>query len=113
MILVYTTCKNKKEAEKIGRAVLRKRLAACAVTIPGATSFYFWPAPPQKKGGLPMKNKIIKSREAILLLKTDKSKYPEIEREITRLHFYKTPVVLEIPVGRVNKKYLMWLRKEI
>lgn len=104
MIIVYTTCKNKKEAEKIGLAILKKRLAACAVVLPRATSLYFWP---------PEKNKIIKSPESILLLKTDKRKYPKIARVIKKLHSYTIPCILEIPVARLNREYQKWLEAEL
>ncbi|QQG45069.1 MAG: divalent-cation tolerance protein CutA [Candidatus Sungiibacteriota bacterium] len=104
MLLVYITCKNKKEAQKIGLALLKKRLVGCSLVIPHATSFYWWP---------PKKNKIEKSREAVLLVKTLEKKFPRLEREAKKLHSYTVPCILALPVAKINKDYLVWLRKEI
>lgn len=104
MILVFVTCKNKKEAEKIGTALLEKRLAACIVVIPGVLSQYWWP---------PKKNKIEKSREAILLVKTLRKKFLQAEHQIKKLHSYTVPLIAEIPVSRVNQEYQKWLEDEL
>lgn len=104
MILVYITCKNVREAKKIGRALLKKRLAACAVVVLEVFSQYWWP---------PHRNKIGKSREAILLVKTLKDKFRAIEREVKRLHSYGTSCILEIPIRRSHAPYLKWLKGEI
>lgn len=101
MILVYITCKNKKEAGKIGMALLKKRLAACFVVIPWVESIYWW------------KGRITKSREAILLVKTLKKKFAAIEHEVKKLHSYSVPCILEIHVGRVSKPYKEWMKEEI
>ncbi len=60
MILVYITCEDRDEAEKIGNALLKKRLVACVNIIDCAHSMYFWP---------PQKNRIEEASEAILLCK--------------------------------------------
>lgn len=104
MILVFITCKNKKEAEKIGLVLLKKRLAACFAVIPRVFSFYFWP---------PKKGRIEKTIEAILLVKTLKKKFSQVEREVKRLHSYTVPFIGEIPVERVYRPYLEWLKGEI
>lgn len=104
MILVLITCKNKKEAQNIGMVLLRERLAGCVVTIPKVQSAYFWP---------PKKKRIEKSEEALLLIKTLKKKFVQVEREIKRLHSYSVPCILEIPVKRVHRPYIKWLEQEI
>lgn len=97
MIFVYVTCKNKKEAEKIGLVLLKKKLAVCFLVIPGVSSSYRW------------LGKIKKASEAILLLKTLSKKFADIEREVKKIHSYKIPIVAQIPVKAVNKEYLKWL----
>lgn len=97
MVIVYLTCKNKKEAERIGASLLKKRLAACFVVIPRVESSYWW------------KGRIEKSSEAILLVKMLRKKFLQIEREVKKLHSYKVPCILEIPVSRASKIYLKWL----
>ena len=41
-VLLYTTYPSLVEAERIGKAVLEKRLAACVNILPGMISHYWW-----------------------------------------------------------------------
>lgn len=100
MIFTYITCKDKKEARKIGLDLVKKRLAACCVMF-GAESIYRW------------QGKIVKDREAVLIVKTLKNNFRKIEKEVKRQHSHKTPCVLEIPLKRGNLGYLNWLEKEV
>jgi len=100
MIFVYVTCKNKKEAEKIGLSLIKKRLAACCVNFP-INSIYWW------------EKKIVNSGEVVLIVKTLKKNFRKIEKEVKKLHSYTIPCILEIPITRGNKDYLNWLEKEI
>ena len=88
MVFILTTCKNIKEAEKIGRVLLQKRLAACVLIIPGIVSAYRW-------------------------IKTLKSKAAIVEREVGRLHSYKVPFVGRISLDKINKEYFQWLTQEV
>jgi len=100
MIFVYIICQNKKEAKKIGLALIKKRLAACCNIFP-IESIYWW------------KRKIVKDKEVVLIVKTLKRNFKKIEKEVKKLHSYTTPCILEIPIKRVNLGYLNWLKKEI
>lgn len=101
MTIIFITCKNKKEAEKIGLVLLKKKLAACFLVIPGVSSSYRW------------LGKIKKAEEVILLLKTLSKKFADIEQEIRTTHSYQTPMIAQIPVKAVNKEYLKWLAGEL
>ena len=100
MIIIYITCKNKKEAKKIGLALIKKRLVACCIIFP-IESTYWW------------KGKIVNNREVILIVKTLKRNFQKVEKEVKKLHSYKVPCILEIPIDQSNPEYLNWLNKEI
>lgn len=104
MIFVYITCKDKKEAEKIGLVLLKKKLVACSVVVPNVNSFYFWP---------PRSKKVERSNETILLLKTLPDKFSQIEQEVRKIHSYDIPFVASVALGGVNKAYLKWLKTEL
>lgn len=104
MIIVCTYCPDLKEAEKIGKYLLEKRLCACVSIIPGVKSFYFWP---------PKKGKIESSKEAVLLIKTVEDNYQKIEKEITKIHSYKVPLIFSLKPDKFSKKYFSWLKEEI
>ena len=100
MIFIYITCKNKREAKKIGSALVKKRLAACCNLFP-IESIYRW------------QGKIVSDKEVVLVVKTLKKNFKRAEKEVKKIHSYKTPCILEILIKRGNLKYLNWLRKEI
>lgn len=100
MVFIYITCKDKKEAEKIGLALVEKRLAACCNIFP-IESIYRW------------QGKTTVDREVVLIAKTLKKNFKKIEKEVKKLHSYMTPCILEIPISRGSQDYLNWLKKEV
>lgn len=98
MILIYSICPNKKEARQIGKKLIQKKLAACVNIFP-IDSIYSW----QKK--------IVKDKEVAVIIKTQKKNFKKIERFILKNHGYEVPCILEIPLGRVTKKYSKWLKR--
>lgn len=100
MIFVYITCKNKKEAKKIGLALVKKRLAGCCNIFP-VESIYWW------------QNQIVNDKEVVLIVKTLKKNFKKIEKEVKKIHSYSIPCISEILITQVNKNYLNWLKKEI
>jgi len=100
MILIYITCPNKEEAKKIGLFLIKKRLAACCNIFP-IESIYWW------------QNKIVKDKEAVLIVKTLKKNFKKIEKEVKKLHSYTVPCILEIPIIKSSQDFLNWLEKEI
>ena len=99
MTLVYITCKDEKEAEKISMHLLKKRLIACANVFP-IKSMYWW------------KGKIAKSNEHAIIAKTSDKNFKKLELEVKRLHSYEIPCILKINAA-ANKEYQAWLNKEI
>jgi periplasmic divalent cation tolerance protein len=100
MIFIYITCPNKKEAQKIGRALLEARLVACVNIFP-VESAYWW------------QNKITKDKEVVLLLKTLKKNFKKIESLVQKIHSYQVPCLCALSIIKVNKEYFNWLKKEI
>ncbi|MFH1536960.1 MAG: divalent-cation tolerance protein CutA [Patescibacteria group bacterium] len=100
MIFIYTTCKNEKEAQKIVKALLNKKLVVCANWWP-SNACYEW------------KGKICSEKEIILILKTKNQNYSKIKTEIKKLHSYDTPIIAKIKIEDVNKDYLKWLENTL
>ena len=61
--LLYITCGSKLEANKIGKFLVKNKLAACTNIIPNIQSIFKW------------NNKVKSSKEYILIGKTQKKKY--------------------------------------
>lgn len=97
MMLIYTTCSNEKEAQKIAAALLKARLVGCA---------NWWSI----RGSYVWKRKVEKVREVALLLKTKERHFKAVEKIIKKLHSYDTPCIIGWGVDKVNKEYLEWLQ---
>jgi periplasmic divalent cation tolerance protein len=97
--VVMTTVSSKEEAEKIARAVLEARLAAC-VQIQEITSYYWWD------------DKINREGEQLLYLKTTPDKYHALEALLIANHSYDTPEILQLPIEAGFEKYLGWIQRE-
>jgi periplasmic divalent cation tolerance protein len=98
--LVYVTCATVNEALKIGDAVVRERLAACANILEGMRSLYWWAGEVQQ------------DTEVVLLLKTRAENVPALSERVRALHGYDVPCVIEIPLGRGNPDYFSWIGAE-
>ena|SRR3990167_1705340 len=104
MILIYTTCESLDQAKKISKHLLHEKLCACTNIIPAMHSLYLWP---------PKSNIIEEGNEVILIIKTVKKHFKNIEKEIRSLHSYETPAIFSLPVQEVSKKYFDWLSGEV
>ena len=99
-VFVYTTHPSLVEAERIGRAVLEKRLAACVNILPGMISHYWWQAA------------IERGEEVVMIIKTRASLSEAVRAEVKALHSYTTPAILVLPITGGEPDYLQWLMKE-
>ena len=97
-ISIYTTFASAKEAKTITEHLLKNKLIACATYFP-AESKYAW------------KNKIETSKEYISFLKTKKSNFTKVKKEIERLHSYDVPCILCLDIKDGNSSYLTWIKE--
>lgn len=104
LILVYITYKDSKQAQQIGKHLMRKRLVACTNVFTQMHSQSFWP---------PKSGKIENAQEVVLIAKTLQAKWNQVEKEVLAIHSYDTPCILAIPVTNVTKKYYAWLLGEL
>lgn len=99
-VIAYITCKDEKEAEKIGRILIEQRLAGCVNIIPKIRSVYWW------------KDKIVNDSESLLIAKAPARNRKKITEVVKKNHSYTTPCVNFLPVEIGNADYKKWLDKE-
>jgi len=100
--IVIVTCANAGEARRIARAVVEKRLAACANILGGAVeSIYRW------------KGRVETGREVMVVLKTTTKRLGELEREVKGLHSYEVPEFVVVPIVAGSAEYLEWVRETV
>ncbi len=59
------------------------------------------------------KGKIVQEKEAMLVLKTTRSRYRKLEQKIKQLHPYEVPEVIAIPLICGSPQYIEWVTKEV
>lgn len=97
MEIVYTTISSLKEASYLARALLESKLAACAMVIPGAVSFYYWD------------EELKQEQEFMMVIKTTTQAVKMVIQKIEMLHSYKCPAIWSIIPRHVNEKFLKWI----
>ncbi len=100
-IVVFITTKDAEEAEKISKALVKRRLAACVNTVPGVSSRFWW------------KDKLDESKESLLIVKTKETLLPGIIKAVKKLHSYAVPEIIALPVVGGNADYLDWIDSEV
>ena len=97
---IYMTASSTEEAQRLGRALVEERLAACANVIPGMMSCYHW------------QGKVEEAQEAVLIAKTRRDLVDALTARVKALHSYTVPCVLALPVLGGNPDYLRWIAEE-
>ena len=100
-IVVLCTCGSSEEAEKIARALVDLRLAACVNVLPGIRSFYRW------------QGAIEDSVELLLIIKSSRARFDALRAAIERLHTYEVPEIVALPLVAGGPNYLNWLDGEL
>ena len=99
-VFVYTTYPSLVEAERIGKAVLERRLAACVNILPGMISHYWW------------QGQIERGEEVVMIIKTRASLAEAVRAAVKEMHCYDTPAILVLPIEGGEAGYLDWLMAE-
>lgn len=100
-IVVLITAPAREEAERLAEILIAARVCACVQILPGITSFYRW------------QGKTERNREFLILAKTIKDKFFELEKIVLENHSYEVPEIVAVPAEEVSDSYLRWLIKEI
>src|ERR1017187_416110 len=100
-IVVLSTCATEADAERLARALVAGRLAACVNVAPGGRSFYHWKGEIERGGGV------------LLVLKTSRGLFPGLTAEVAKLHPYEVPELPALPVVDGTENYLSWLHANL
>jgi periplasmic divalent cation tolerance protein len=97
IVFVYTTYPSIVEAEKAGRALVERRLAACVNILPGMVSHYRW------------QGAVERGEEVVMLIKTRAALAEQVRSTVEAGHSYETPAIVVLPVESVDQTYLQWI----
>jgi periplasmic divalent cation tolerance protein len=97
-VVVLVTCSSPREASRIARSVVERKLAACVNILDAPVrSVYRW------------KGKIETGREFLLLIKSSRAALAALQAEVERLHSYDVPEFIPLPIVGGSSRYLDWL----
>ncbi len=95
--LVLCTCPDAETARSIAVALVERRSAACVNILPGVTSVYRW------------QGAVEQTDEWLLLIKTTRDRYPDLEHDIRSRHPYEVPEIIAVPIDPGLPDYLRWV----
>jgi periplasmic divalent cation tolerance protein len=95
------TAASRRECRKIARHLVEAKLAACVNITQPIESIYRW------------EGRIADEKEFLMLIKSTRELFPEIELEISRLHSYHTPEIICLPIVAGSRNYLQWVSDSV
>src|ERR1035437_3190161 len=98
LIAVYTTVANLEDARKIAKALVERKLVACA-QISEIQSFYSW------------KGEVQNDQEFRILLKTTDARYKAVEAAVRALHSYELPAIFAVAIEHAYEPYAAWIEE--
>lgn len=101
VISVYAIFANTEEAERIGRAVVEDRLAACINILGPVRSIYRW------------KGEVESANEVAAIFKTTAEGADRLMTRIAGLHSYAVPCVVALPVDKLLGSYADWVEDSV
>jgi len=100
-IVILVTAATRDESRKIARHLVEAQLAACVNILPPIDSVYRW------------QGQIAEEGECLLIIKSARPLFAEIETEILRLHSYQTPEIICLPIIDGSRNYLRWISESV
>jgi periplasmic divalent cation tolerance protein len=100
-IVILVTAGNRREAKKIARALVEERLAACVNITLSVESVYRW------------KGKVTEDREYLLLIKSSRELFGEVQAAVRKRHSYTTPEIICLPIVDGSRDYLDWITDSV
>ena len=101
VVSLYVLFANAQEAERIGRAVVGERLAACINILGPVRSIYRW------------QGSVETADEIAAVLKTSNAEADALITRIAGLHSYDVPCIVTWPIDKVLGSYADWVESNV
>ena len=100
-IVVLVTASSLRESKKIAKHVVDARLAACVNITAPAQSIYRW------------QGRVTEDKEFLLVIKSSRELFEEIKAAVSKLHSYRTPEIICLPIIDGSQEYLQWISDSV
>jgi periplasmic divalent cation tolerance protein len=101
VVSVYATFADAEEAERIGRQVIKERLAACINIVAPCRSIYRW------------QGAIESADEVAAIFKTTGAVADRLVTRIAGLHSYDVPAITVWPIDKLLGAYADWVEESV
>ena len=99
-MVIFITTSSIDEAKNLGRTLVEEKLVACSNILSPVHSIYQW------------KGELCEGEEALLVLKTKRELFRQIELRVRELHSYDVPEIIAMPIIEGSEDYLSWVESE-
>lgn len=99
-VVILSTAPDAEEGERLARALVEERLAACVSQVPGVRTLSRWQGTTEA------------TEEILLVIKSHARTAPQVVKRLGELHPYTVPEILVLPVAAGHRGYLDWIREE-
>ncbi len=96
-IVIFITVPSLEVGKNIADLIVEKKLGACVNITSEINSVYFW------------NGNIEKDDEHLLIIKSRKDKFKELEEEVKKVHPYTVPEIIAMPIILGSNNYLNWI----
>ena len=100
-IIVFVTCESREQAETIAQTVVTEKFAACVNVLPGIRSCYVW------------EGKLNWSDEILLIIKTTRARFDQLQDRIKALHSYSVPEIVGVTIDAALERYAEWIESSV
>jgi len=101
VVTVYAVFASSDEADRIGRAMIEERRAACVNILASCRSIYRWEDKVETVGEVPA------------LFKTTMGEAEALIARIAELHSYDTPAIVTWPIDKLLSAYGDWVEEAV
>jgi len=96
-VVALSTVGSAEEADRLARALVERRLAACVNVVPGVVSHYRW------------QGQLQRDEERLLVIKTRAERIEALRDALRELHPYELPELVAFEISAGSPEYLKWL----
>ena len=100
-VIALSTIGSAEDAERLARALVERRLAACVNVVPGVVSHYLW------------KGELQRDEERLLVIKTRAERLDALRAALVELHPYEVPELVALEITDGLEPYLAWLDESV
>jgi len=96
-VVALSSVGSAEDAERLARALVERRLAACVNVVPGVVSHYRY------------QGELHRDAEWLLVVKTRVERMAALRTALVELHPYELPELVALEITDGSEKYLEWL----